>query len=175
MPHPKGYGGSTPSPGTSSPDEWFGLWGLRGRTRSQREETVALIVFVYGTLRQGDSRNGILHESACLSLNATLKGYEMYDLGAFPAIIKQKGSQVQGELYQIDEETLKALDYIEGHRPANPESSFYRRVAVQAQTEEGESLPCFTYILNDASELRTHKVRRIDSGDWFKRAGGPDS
>lgn len=38
----------------------------------------------------------------------------MYDLGAFPAITEGK-KPIQGEVWEVDQETLERLDHLEGH------------------------------------------------------------
>lgn len=76
-------------------------------------------VFVYGTLKKGGwlhsnivALKGILKEE-----NAVLNGFEMFDLGAFPAIIKKEDSSISGEVYELDEtlDPLNRLDAVEGY------------------------------------------------------------
>ena len=72
-------------------------------------------LFVYGTLRQGKSRNyllkGLNYKKAILYDFRKLKN-ENFN---FPIIIKENKSKVYGEIYfDIDEELIKQLDEIEG-------------------------------------------------------------
>lgn len=69
-------------------------------------------VFVYGTLKRGFGLNGYLSKSKFLG-ECVINGFDMHTLRHFPAITQGKG-KVHGEVYEVDEETLKLLDYIEG-------------------------------------------------------------
>ncbi len=68
-------------------------------------------LFVYGTLKRGESAHYFLAEEKFIG-PAELEGYEMYDLGEYPGIVKGKG-KVYGELYAVSYETLKKLDEFE--------------------------------------------------------------
>ena len=70
------------------------------------------LIFVYGTLRQGESNHGILSQAQRLGQHETPPEYALYDLGTYPAVIS--GHQVIfGEVYLIDDVILKALDALE--------------------------------------------------------------
>lgn len=74
------------------------------------------LVFVYGSLKSGFYNHDILGDSSFVHQTATKDLFVMYDLGSFPAIVRNpKGSKVKGELYMVDDETLKWLDKLEGH------------------------------------------------------------
>ena len=85
-------------------------------------------VFVYGTLMNGQYNHNSYLAGAKLLGKATAEGYDMYNLGPFPGIVKGNGS-VKGELYEIPAEDVAKLDYLEG------EGSLYNRVCVSARTE----------------------------------------
>ena len=73
-------------------------------------------LLVYGTLKKGYALNGYLTDSKRLGVG-TLKGYEMYSNNYYPMIIKSSDANacITGEVYEItNEETLKALDLVEG-------------------------------------------------------------
>lgn len=131
-------------------------------------------VFVYGTLRQGESRRGALEESIEISKKAQLAGFKMYHLGGFPGIVRikddEKANPILGELYQINENTLAVLDRIEGHREEDPRSSFYRRTEVSVLVPGKDAKPtfisCWTYVFNDPRRIKNCPV--IESGDWFE-------
>lgn len=133
-------------------------------------------VFVYGTLRQGESRRGALEEATEISKKAYLIGFRMYHLGGFPGIIRltggERGEAIVGELYQIDKKILDRLDIIEGHREEAPESSFYRRTEVrvlvpkESEEEKIGFTTCWTYIFNNPARIKSCPV--IESGDWFQ-------
>ncbi|MFB9137570.1 gamma-glutamylcyclotransferase family protein [Vibrio olivae] len=111
------------------------------------------LVFVYGTLRQGESNHHLLEHSELLGSHQTLPEYALYDLGAYPAVIP--GHQtIRGEVYLIDNQTLSELDKLEDV-PVE-----YRRE--QIETPFGLA---WIYLYQDASNLES----LIDSGDWRQK------
>ncbi len=111
------------------------------------------LVFVYGTLRQGESNHGLLAESERLGVTQTPPHYTLYDLGPYPAAIP--GHQaIIGEVYRVNDTTLNALDELE-EVPVE-----YRRE--QVETAFGRA---WIYLYQDESVLH----RLITSGDWLSR------
>ena len=75
-------------------------------------------IFVYGTLKKGQCRDHILpsFKSKFIGETKTLPKYRLNHLRAFPGITHQEnGTAIQGELWEINDECLLALDAIEGH------------------------------------------------------------
>ena len=97
------------------------------------------LVFVYGTLLRGERANSFLDEAEFAS-DAVLRDFAMYDLGCYPGIVGRKGEAVLGELYYVDDATLKHLDEYEG------EGSLYRRTTVLVNTSDGEEATALAYI-----------------------------
>lgn len=116
-----------------------------------------LNVFVYGTLRKGQIRHEVLKGSLFIGYGL-LKGYDMYSLGNFPAIVKGNGI-VYGEVYSINEETLKILDYIEG-----VDYELYKRELQTIELESGEVIEAFVYVFSGNLSGATY----IREGDWLK-------
>ena len=86
----------------------------------------------------------------------------LYDLGAYPGLqLDTADSSVIGEVYEIDDETLKLLDEFE-------ESSNYRRAQIEVSLGT-EKRSCWTYE-PDPSFYSLSKL--ITSGDWLTHAGG---
>lgn len=137
-----------------------------------------MLVFVYGTLRKGDCRAGILDDYKCVAEEAYLQGFTMLDLGAFPGIIPinipTDHSIIRGELYEIDKDCLQILDNIEGYFEDNPQDSLYLRqkVTVDVYTDESEDTyeDVFTYVLNYSSKTRYGEAPIIKSGNWFDKS-----
>ena len=103
------------------------------------------VVFVYGTLLRGERNHDYyLHDKTCLG-KAQITGFDMYDTGSYPAIIPGKGT-VNGELYEITQEDLKRLDYLEG------EGDLYIRQCVPAKTENGRIVLAHVYVYNYSTE-----------------------
>ena len=69
-------------------------------------------VFVYGTLMKGESNHYFLKNSAYIN-GATVDGYEMYNVGYYPAIIPGKG-KIIGELYEVSIDDMPSIDMLEG-------------------------------------------------------------
>lgn len=77
------------------------------------DREVRFPVFVYGTLLKGCCNHGLLEGSFFLG-EAEVKGLAVYDLGAYPGARFEKGSTVLGEVYEVDAETLRRLNILEG-------------------------------------------------------------
>ena len=72
-------------------------------------------VFVYGTLRQGAPNHNIIKMGRCeLVGKVVVSGYDMFDTGmGYPGVIEGDGD-VTGEVWNVDDDTVKALDMLEG-------------------------------------------------------------
>ena len=75
------------------------------------------LVFVYGTLKKNESNHGWMCKSFFVKEAVTAKEYLLYDLGAYPCLVKAphgKGRNIRGELYEVTDGVLKGLDVLEG-------------------------------------------------------------
>jgi len=116
-------------------------------------------VFVYGTLLAGEPNSRLLARAQQIGDARTEEGFALFDLGAFPGMVRAREGIVVGELYEVDRETLAALDRLEGH------PSFYRRTAITlAPPMQAE--PVWTYLLRP--EQVAGRIR-IESGSWRAR------
>jgi gamma-glutamylcyclotransferase (GGCT)/AIG2-like uncharacterized protein YtfP len=71
-------------------------------------------LFVYGTLKKGYRLHRFLEGARFLG-DAQLKGFNMYNLGSYPGIVRDEAAgTVSGEIYDVDAPTLRRLDYVEG-------------------------------------------------------------
>jgi gamma-glutamylcyclotransferase (GGCT)/AIG2-like uncharacterized protein YtfP len=113
-------------------------------------------VFVYGTLLAGEPNHRLLARARRVCEASTGEGFALFDLGAFPGMVRARQGAVFGEVYEVDGPTLEALDRLEGH------PRFYERTEITlASPAEGE--PVWTYL------LRPEQVagrKRIESGSW---------
>jgi gamma-glutamylcyclotransferase (GGCT)/AIG2-like uncharacterized protein YtfP len=101
-------------------------------------------VFVYGTLMKGNSTRGLnMFPGAKFKGTAQTKksSYSLYDLGSFPAVGPKGRNSIQGEVWEVDDETFRQLDRIEGY----PE--FYSRQ--QIDTTQGKA---WMYYIPDIAE-----------------------
>ena len=82
-------------------------------------------VFVYGTLKSGGEVRGLNQFGDGANIvgkaKTTYPDYDMADLGAFPGVFLNGEFHIEGEVWEVDEETLKDLDAIEGY------PDFYKR------------------------------------------------
>ncbi len=116
-------------------------------------------VFVYGTLMSGYGNNRLLVGSTFLGKANTWTPYEMISLGGFPAVVQPDvgfaGTQVHGELYEVDANTLQDLDRLEGH------PHFYRRRLVWI--EQGADMhEAWIYMVSGDQ----YSGRPVVNGDW---------
>jgi gamma-glutamylcyclotransferase (GGCT)/AIG2-like uncharacterized protein YtfP len=82
-----------------------------------------ILLFVYGTLKMGFSRNYALNGQIYLGTAKTKPEYSMYALNGYPALVDQRmaeknklqvSTSVFGEIWEVDEETITKIDKIEG-------------------------------------------------------------
>lgn len=107
-------------------------------------------VFVYGTLKRGFGNNLLLSDAKYLGEDS-LEGYDMLDLGWYPAIKRGTGT-VHGEVYEISPHILKRLDSLEG-----TPSYYARTTAITKGKHE-----VHVYVMNGAVD------EQLPSGVWTK-------
>ena len=71
------------------------------------------LVFVYGTLKCGHYNHSVLGDSQFMGEYKTAERWGLVNLGAFPGLVAGPLS-VKGEVYDVDEATLKRIDRLEG-------------------------------------------------------------
>lgn len=97
------------------------------------------VLFVYGTLKQDHSNNRLLKGAEFLGTAKTLEKYSLYESG-IPYVIKgETVSHIYGELYRVDELTLKIIDSLEGH------PRWYRREEVEVLTGDCITVTAWLY------------------------------
>jgi len=95
------------------------------RGAREREPEARTLVFVYGTLLVGEHNHRLLKGAQLISDEArTQPGFQLYDLGRYPALVRDGDQAVLGEVYEVDEPMLAALDRLEGH------PDLYRRTGI---------------------------------------------
>lgn len=100
-------------------------------------------VFVYGTLKRNHDNNDILEDSIYLG-DGILEHHAIKYSGGiygFPVAFKRKNNIVKGELYAVDDKTLRLLDLLEN------EGDMYLRKKKRIKTET-EYVPAYVYIGN---------------------------
>jgi gamma-glutamylcyclotransferase (GGCT)/AIG2-like uncharacterized protein YtfP len=122
------------------------------------------LVFVYGTLRQGDCRFGIPTLVGVLCEEAELHGFDMLSIqGQFPGLVPGDGT-VKGEVHVF--KNFSELDRIEGYDEEAPEDALYRREKVIVSTPGGD-VEASTYVFNEDPDVARSSYQRVETGDWF--------
>jgi gamma-glutamylcyclotransferase (GGCT)/AIG2-like uncharacterized protein YtfP len=127
-------------------------------------------VFVYGTLRAGESND--IHRAAerhCIAdpvlIGAGHINGRLYDFGAYPGVVLDPAEgQVHGDVYRIEDVLVPVLDEIEEVVPGV--SGLFRgeqwHVAVDLDGTT-HAIDCLIYPVSDAAVAG---LPRIDNGDW---------
>lgn len=74
------------------------------------------LLFIYGTLKRGCSNHAQMAGQALLGPARTVAGFQLYDLGGYPAIVPDSSDRdgVEGEVWAVDAAALQRLDRFEG-------------------------------------------------------------
>lgn len=127
-------------------------------------------VFVYGTLRKGESNHSLISAWVKSITPASVRGW-MFDLGDYPAIVEGSGF-VYGEILEFDdpEEAIRRMDWLEDYHGPGHRENHYERVETEAVMEGGltEKVQVYQYVLQQKAALAEH-YPLIKSGDWLKR------
>lgn len=100
-------------------------------------------VFVYGSLRKGRHYHQHYLQGKPFLGEGVLAEYKRYILGgSLEGIFPEKGNQVQGEVYEVDQTGLAKLDFLHDN------GGLFERKVVEVKMESGETLKAETYILN---------------------------
>lgn len=115
------------------------------------------LLFVYGTLRQGEPLSYVMENAEFLGVHMTPPKYKMIDLGRYPAVTPGGDTPIMGEVYKIEDDYLDTVDRIECY------PDLYQRTKIQ--TPFGKAIMYWMPEMKDAV-----CVQRISSGDWLARA-----
>ncbi|MFT5503901.1 MAG: gamma-glutamylcyclotransferase (GGCT)/AIG2-like uncharacterized protein YtfP [Gammaproteobacteria bacterium] len=110
-----------------------------------------MLVFVYGTLKQGFCNHYYLAGAEYLGLYRTCESYGLYDFGNYPAVALDGEQAIGGEVFRISNEHLTALDVLEGY------PDFYQRIKIE--TDYGQA---WMYVVSE--QLCSGKSKLSD--DW---------
>jgi gamma-glutamylcyclotransferase (GGCT)/AIG2-like uncharacterized protein YtfP len=89
-------------------------------------------LFIYGTLKRGQSRADFLDGQNFIGEAQTTQHYRLFRCGAFPSLVEASrndvdlpGISVEGELWEVDDDCLQMLDWIEAVN-----SGLFKRVMI---------------------------------------------
>jgi gamma-glutamylaminecyclotransferase len=115
------------------------------------------VIFVYGTLREGQWNHHLLDSSKFLGMAKTKMRYALYGSGVPFLSRADSVSHVKGEVYAVDDATLRRLDQLEGHPDA------YKREQAEVVLQDGTELIAWIYFYDTA------EGNLIESGDFLQR------
>ncbi len=122
-------------------------------------------VFVYGSLLKGFGNHNLLEDSLFVGDALTEGHFSLLHLGGFPGLVEKGNTSVHGEIYDVDDATLRQLDRLEGH------PSFYCRTPIRVlpvgtnQIAEWETVDA--YLLTP--DWLDAGPSIIESGNWKAR------
>ncbi|HZG85696.1 gamma-glutamylcyclotransferase family protein [Paenibacillus sp.] len=121
-------------------------------------------VFVYGTLLRGEANHARLKHAELAGEQASLLGASLVDTGrGYPAMLLGGAGAVAGEVYEIDERTLRSLDELEDYYGEGDRRNEYERIEVEVDVEAGERrIRAWTYVYRSAPA----NAVPIPAGDW---------
>ncbi len=121
------------------------------------------LLFVYGTLMSGFSAHTFLIDAQFIS-HGILYGARLVHLEeGFPGVIEGEG-EVFGEVYRVDEITLKAIDLYEEFNELLPkESLFIRKVKPIRLIPMNEWVEAWVYLLNPSL---VEEFIEVPFGNW---------
>ncbi|WP_164908436.1 alpha/beta fold hydrolase [Halobacillus litoralis] len=116
-----------------------------------------MYVFVYGSLCKHQKNHDLLNEAVLYAEQAWTAGSLYTGSSYYPLLIKDDTSITYGELYELNENTLEHLDFLEGHTSKEP---LFKRESALVGTEKGD-VEAFVYYWPHATE-GTH----VPFNDW---------
>ena len=117
-------------------------------------------IFVYGTLMKGQPANYLLNDAGYMG-KFKLSDFAMYNLGAYPGIKACAGESVVGEVYEVSDEMLTAMDSYEG-------SQYDRKVVTVCNSESKLNVFAYVYNGNISGNLMRESWNANDSDEvWY--------
>lgn len=111
-----------------------------------------MYVAVYGTLRAGESNHSRLGGAKRLGDTFRLPGFRLYGVNfSFPYATPAEGESIVVELYEINDEILQELDWLEGY------PSHYNRKVVNVG-----DVDAYVYFTNEVPDC----LLPFSTGDW---------
>ncbi len=122
---------------------------------SQAKQDV-VVLFAYSSLLRGERDHDLMHRATLLQKTTTQPGFRLVDLGPYGAMITGGDKEVVGELWEVDRETLRAID-VRKEVPV-----LFERT--QITTHDGTEAEAFVMPWD-----RVVGRKRLAVGDWKQR------
>jgi len=134
--------------------------------RSTVPATVIDRLFVYGTLRSGQTARAVVAAHLVRGVSATTRGSLYAFPGDYPGVVPDDGGVIVGELLQLRDlpSALPLLDAFEGDE--------FLRLLTEVMTADGTTW-AWMYVLA-SPELARHG-RRLEHGDWARHLASAPS
>lgn len=102
-----------------------------------------MLLFVYGTLKQNYSSHSKLKGSKYLGEATTANPYLLLQSTTkqFPFLVSVPVAPITGELYEINDSTLRSLDFYEGH------PDYFKRILIPLTNNEEAWCYFYTQLL----------------------------
>jgi gamma-glutamylcyclotransferase (GGCT)/AIG2-like uncharacterized protein YtfP len=132
-----------------------------------------LPVFVYGTLRHGQSNYHLLDGKTVSELPGSIGNVALYALPEYP-MLTDGPSVVRGELMTLDSRQyrsiLSSLDFLEGYAPGNPvDQNTYNRLERIVTLDNGSQARAWVYLGNPVLMAEyCLKFPLVVHGDWCR-------
>lgn len=114
-------------------------------------------IFVYGSLMNDRWNHGFMNGADYIG-EGILEGYALYHLITYPAIKKMENELVKGEVYEISEAMLPALDELED------EGQEYKRTKVTVYVK-GQRIEASTYVY--MLDVEASRQKPFDQQPWY--------
>lgn len=130
-------------------------------------------VFVYGTLRAGESNFRLIKEHVLSVTPAYIYG-KMYDVGDYPAAVidPHSSNMIYGEIIELDNPAIafKKMDMLEEYyHPLDP-SNDYERVETDVYLPDGSQIRCHTYVYTkERAQLLQHELKSVNGSSWNRK------
>ncbi len=123
------------------------------------------LVFVYGTLKTGNTTRGMQYFEGAEFVGEGITSdniHDIFDLGSFPAVTEGK-YKIKGEVYAVDDETFEYLDAIEGY------PDFYNRKKISVNISSAK-VTAYMYFIDRVTLLNSYKTSPVeangDTKEW---------
>jgi gamma-glutamylcyclotransferase (GGCT)/AIG2-like uncharacterized protein YtfP len=112
-------------------------------------------IVVFGSLRQNSKRGYNCHRCGeqLFVKPVTLSGYDMFDLGAYPAIAEGEGT-IQAELHLVDDKTIARIRSMEA-------GAGYTEKIIDI-----DGLPATIFLMSPQILKEYGEIKKYESGDW---------
>lgn len=116
------------------------------QSESLDRQEIRVLVFVYGTLQRGRTLHGHLAGQRFAGVARTKPVYRLYRIDWYPGLVAvrpgQEGVAIHGEVWDVDDRTLRVLDQVE-----EVDSGLYERRSVLLQEPfEGMDVVAYFYL-----------------------------